>query len=486
MKQLSKVKKTLEELLEEALVPEDEQPHEVPENWVWVRLGSVNLKKSSSIEPSKFSNETFELYSVPNFEKGIPEFCKGDEIKSNKQKVYLGDILLCKINPRINRVWKVANHSNYIKIASTEWIVITSKDNIDSSYLMWTLRANYFRELLNSNVSGVGGSLTRARPKDVHAYPIPIPPHQEQRRIVNKIESMFSKIDEAKVLIEEAREGFEKRKSSILAKAFRGELTKKWREEREKERIDSNFKNQLINKNMNSLIKFNIPKSWFYVEFKEIIEDGPKNGLYKPRSDYSEDGILIVRINNFYDGYINDWGTLQKLKLTDEEIKTYSISNHDILINRVNSLNYLGKSALVRNLNKSCVIESNIMKMTIKKQYVEPEYIINYLQSHDGISELRKNAKHAVNQASINQQDVKSVIIPIPPLEEQKEIVRISNKLLEQESQIEELSQLEGQIESLKKTILNKAFRGQLETNDPEEESAIEQLKEVLKEKILD
>ncbi len=93
------------------------------------------------------------------------------------------------------------------------------------------MQVNYFRNLLTSNVSGVGGSLTRARPVDVASYPIPVPPLEEQKRIVKKLSSMLAKLKEARELIQEAKDFFENRRAAILNKAFTGELTREWREE---------------------------------------------------------------------------------------------------------------------------------------------------------------------------------------------------------------------------------------------------------------
>ena len=219
---------TLEEKLEQALVPIEEQPYEVPPNWCWVRLKNINTYKGSQLDPSKYSNEEFELYSVPSFDSDYPEVVKGKEIKSSKQIVEINDVLLCKINPRINRVWKVSGHTKNKLIASSEWIIIRNS-NINSDYFMYCLRVQYFRQLMLSSVVGVGGSLTRAQPKNVKNYPIPLPPLPEQQRIVDLIERLYAKLDEAKEKVQTAIDSFELRKAAILHKAFTGELTKAWR-----------------------------------------------------------------------------------------------------------------------------------------------------------------------------------------------------------------------------------------------------------------
>ena len=221
---------TPEERLQAALVPDWEWPHKLPENWCWTTVGAINQYVGISADPTKAKNETFELYSVPSSAGNYPEIVLGADIGSTKQAVKKGDVLLCKINPRINRVWKVSKYTDHSLLASSEWIVVRNSRLI-SNYLMWCFRSPYFRGYMLSNVSGVGGSLMRAQPKFVQGYPVPVPPLAEQQRIVDRIESLFAKLDEAKEKAQAVVDSFETRKAAILHKAFTGELTAKWREE---------------------------------------------------------------------------------------------------------------------------------------------------------------------------------------------------------------------------------------------------------------
>lgn len=449
---------TIEERLQQALVPAEEQPYEVPENWVWVRLGEVNKYMSKSVNPISEPNKTFELYSVPSMADNYPEIIVGSDIGSSKQSVCKGDVLLCKINPRINRVWKVSQFTDNELIASSEWIIIRN-NHIDANYLMYCFQSKYFREFMLSNVSGVGGSLMRAQPKYVQTYPIPLPPLSEQQRIVERIEELFVKLDEAKERLQEVADSFAVRKAAILHKAFTGELTKQWR-------LENGVSDE----------------SWEESNLGSFIACGPQNGLYKPKSSYG-DGIRIIRIDAFYDGVIEQWDELKRLRLDENEIECYSLNLNDILINRVNSMQYLGKSALVRELKDICVFESNIMRLSVDESRIYPEFLSSFLNSQMGLNELRKNAKQAVNQASINQQDIKNVIINLPTLPEQHEIVRLIDDLLARERSAQQATeQALASIDLMKKSILARAFRGELGTNKASEASALELLQQVLAE----
>lgn len=449
---------TIEERLQQALVPAEEQPYEVPENWVWVRLGDVNKYISKSVNPISEPDKIFELYSVPSMVDNYPEIIAGSDIGSSKQSVCKKDVLLCKINPRINRVWKVSQFTDNELIASSEWIIIRN-NHIDANYLMYCFQSKYFREFMLSNVSGVGGSLMRAQPKYVQTYPIPLPPLSEQQRIVERIEELFAKLDEAKERLQEVADSFAVRKAAILHKAFTGELTKQWR-------LENGVSDE----------------SWEESNLGSFIACGPQNGLYKPKSSYG-DGIRIIRIDAFYDGVIEQWDELKRLRLDENEIECYSLNLNDILINRVNSMQYLGKSALVRELKDICVFESNIMRLSVDESRIYPEFLISFLNSQMGLNELRKNAKQAVNQASINQQDIKNVIINLPALSEQHEIVRLIDDLLARERSAQQAAdQALASIDLMKKSILARAFRGELGTNKASEASALELLRQVLAE----
>ena len=163
-------------------------PHypQLPDNWVTTYIETINEYRPDTMTPSSSHTQTFELYSVPIFNTGGPEILLGNAIGSAKQVVKKGDVLLCKINPHINRVWELTNKSDLVQIASSEWIVVRSSA-LNPSFMKFYFESPGFRKLLCSQVSGVGGSLTRAQPAVVKKYEIPIPPYKEQLRIVEAI-----------------------------------------------------------------------------------------------------------------------------------------------------------------------------------------------------------------------------------------------------------------------------------------------------------
>jgi len=173
-----------------------DNPHypQLPDNWAYLILSDINSYKSSTVTPANMPGQLFDLYSVPIFSTMLPEKTHGSEIGSAKQVVKKGDVLLCKINPHLNRVWEITKDSNNIQIASSEWIVVRSEFH-HPPFLKWYFNSPKFRTLLSSQVSGVGGSLTRAQPAIVKSYLVPIPPMEEQKRISSAIELWFKSLD---------------------------------------------------------------------------------------------------------------------------------------------------------------------------------------------------------------------------------------------------------------------------------------------------
>ena len=191
---------------------------------------------------------------------------------------------------------------------------------------------------------------------------------------------------------------------------------------------------------------------------ESLLDEDPQNGLYKPSTDYGE-GTQILRIDSFYDGKISNIKKLKRLNCTPEEIKKYGLNIGEVLINRVNSLEYLGKCGLVETLFEPTVFESNIMRLKLKKSTVNPEYLTSFLCTQFIKNQILQKAKKAVNQASINQADVKSLKILLPPIQLQNNYSFII-KQIERTKQSQKQSSLE--INNLFDALMQKAFTGEL------------------------
>ena len=152
-----------------------------------IPLGEIMASKSGSVDPSKFPDEVFDLYSVPAYDGGHPEVIAGRDIGSAKQVIQPGDVLLSRIVPHIRRAWVVGKQRGRRMIASGEWIAFRGK-RFHASYLRYLLLADRFHARFMQTVSGVGGSLLRARPVHVADIEVRLPELSEQKRIAELLE----------------------------------------------------------------------------------------------------------------------------------------------------------------------------------------------------------------------------------------------------------------------------------------------------------
>lgn len=449
---------TPEERLQAALVPDWEWPHKLPENWCWTTVGAINQYVGISADPAKAKNETFELYSVPSSADNYPEIVLGADIGSTKQAVKKGDVLLCKINPRINRVWKVSKYTDHSLLASSEWIVIRNSGLI-SNYLMWCFRSPYFRGYMLSNVSGVGGSLMRAQPKFVQGYPVPVPPLAEQQRIVDRIESLFAKLDEAKEKAQAVVDSFETRKAAILHKAFTGELTAKWREEHGV-RMESWEKHLLST--VSSL----------------------QTGLMKGKK-YTGKTVELpyLRVANVQDGFLR-LDEIKKIDVEENAISRYSLAVGDVLFTEGGDFDKLGRGTVWEGQIKNCLHQNHIFVVRPNPEVLNPYFLSYQAGSRYGKAYFLSCSKQTTNLASINSTQLKNFPVLIPSMMEQEVIIRLLDSSLEKEQQTKNIAEsVLDQIDLMKKSILARAFRGELGTNDPSEESAVGLLKRGLEKK---
>lgn len=164
-----------------------------------IKLGDLMARRLGNVDPSKYLDECFELYSIPAFDVKKTEILFGKEIGSSKQNVQENDVLLSKIVPHIRRSWVVKKNNGYRQIASGEWIVFRS-DSVLPDYLKYVVTCDDFHAKFMQTVSGVGGSLLRARPAQVAEISIPLPPLAQQQRIA----AILDKATEIKAKREQA------------------------------------------------------------------------------------------------------------------------------------------------------------------------------------------------------------------------------------------------------------------------------------------
>ncbi|MEH7223740.1 restriction endonuclease subunit S [Bacillus sp. JJ1566] len=481
-----KVKKMpVEELLEEALVPEEEHPYEVPRNWVYFNFTSIlDVQGGTQPPKSEFIDEEQEGYvrlvQIRDFASDkymtfIPDTPKLRKIEEE-------DILIARYGASIGKILTGLSGAYNVALAK----VVFPNGKIYPKYLFWLLKSGHFQiPLMGLSRSAQSGF----NKKDLSYFKMPLPPYKEQIRIANKVERLLNKIDEAKQLIDNAKEMFELRRASILNKAFCGELTAKWREDNKS--TDVNFLIRKLNKKEGSIqirsnkndeknaIPYKLPDGWKWIRLRDIATF--KSGYAFKSNDFVDEGYQLIRMGNLYKNKL-DLGRNPVFlpKTYDQEIVSrYSVEPGEILLT-LTGTKYkrdYGYAIKVQNQDRKLLLNQRILAL---KPYELSDYFYYYLQSNTFRDMFFSFETGGVNQGNVGSTAVESIYFPLPPLEEGIEIQKKIETLLEKERASNDLLDIEEDIESMTQSILSKAFRGELGTNDPTEESAIELLKDAL------
>lgn len=383
------------------------------------------------------------IIRIQNLTNSSTEINRTTKTFEEKYSVRAGDLLFA---------WS-ASLGAYIWNGEDGWLnqhifkVIPKKD-ISKKYLYYYLL--HVVDQLYAKAHGSG--MVHITIKPFKATTIPLPPLPEQRRIVDRIESLFAKLDEAKQKVQDALDSFETRKAAILHKAFTGELTAPWRKEHDVEM-----------------------ESWITVSVSEICHS-LKYGTAKKSE--SEGAVVVIRMGNLQDGEI-DWSDLAYSN-DKEDIEKYKLMPGDVLFNRTNSPALVGKTSIYRG-EYPAIYAGYLIKLDYDHSRITGDYL-NYSLNTISAKEYCNSVKtDGVNQSNINAKKIGAYKFAMPNIEEQTEIVRILHDLLAKEQQAKEATEavLE-QIDLMKKSILARAFRGELGTNNLAEESAVELVKNII------
>jgi type I restriction enzyme S subunit len=238
---------SLEERLQQALIPNWDEPYKLPPNWCWSKLGSVSELYNGDRGANYPSKRDYVSEGIPFINAGAIQNNILDETEFNfiskekyealrAGKIKKDDILYC-LRGSLGKTALIA--TNLTGAISSSLCIIRAKNNVIPKYLFYLLRSNF---VVQQQIKAENGS---AQPNlsaaSVMEYVLPIAPLEEQKRIVSRIESLFSKLDETQEKAQEVVDGFETRKAAILHKAFSGELTAKWREENGEKYSDWKF-----------------------------------------------------------------------------------------------------------------------------------------------------------------------------------------------------------------------------------------------------
>ena len=445
---------TIEERLQQALVPAEEQPYEVPENWVWVYGKNIFMP----MESRKPDGEDFYYIDIDAIDNKNQVVTEAKKIKTAQapsrasRKLHTGDTVFSLVRPYLKNIAYIDVQLSDC-IASTGFFVCTPNAALNDKYLYRLMVSSYVVDGLNKHMKG--DNSPSIRKDDIENYPFPLPPLSEQQRIVERIEELFAKLDEAKERLQEVADIFAVRKAAILHKAFTGELTKQWR-------CENGVSDESWEEKKGE-------------DFFEYVTSGSRGWA----KYYSDKGSIFVRMGNLNHGTIElDLSDIQYVELPDQvEGQRSKMQKNDILISITADVGMIG---LVRE-DMDAYINQHVA-LARPKNDLYAEFLAWYFVSDVGLQQMQ-NKQRGATKIGLGLQDIRSIILKIPTLPEQHEIVRLIDDLLAREHAAQQATeQALASIDLMKKSILARAFRGELGTNKASEASALELLRQVLAE----
>ena len=506
----NKVEISLEEKLRQALIPVDEQPYTIPSNWVWTRLGEVNEIITGNT-PSKNENTFWENKDI--FFVKPDDLSQGRHLSFSKECIDKRAVNKVRMLPKnttliccIGSIGKAA-YSEVESCSNQQINSLVAKENcVYPLYNYYLVNSIFFQSQMLENSSATTISILNKSSTEKLLFPLP--PLNEQKRIVEKLDFLFEKTKRAKEIIEEIKIDIENRKISILDRAFKGTLTSKWRNENKTSDVkellktindekikkweedclqaekDGNKKpKKPIIKEVKDMIvpvdeqPYKLPDSWVWVRLENLCE--VKGGKRIPKGEeFSNEKTknVYLRVSDFNNYSINQ----DKLKyISDdlaEKLKNYKISTEDLYLSIAGTIGKIG--IIPYELDKSFFTE-NAVKLTNLSNAINNKFLLNCFKTNF-IQNLINDSITSSGQPKLAIFRIENFSIPLPPLEEQQEIVRILDEVLENENKVKELLELEERIDILEKSILHKAFKGELGTQNSSDESALNLLKSIL------
>lgn len=441
---------TIEERLQQALVPAEEQPYEVPENWVWVRLGAI-AEIVTGGTPSKKHPEyyggNFPFYKPSDLDQGRLTYDASEYLSEEGKNV---SRIIPKNSTAVCCIGSIGKCGYLMCEGTTNQQINSAIPKINSLCLYYYLCTENFVQDLLSMASATTIAIVNKSKMESCAFPLP--PLSEQQRIVERIEELLAKLDEAKERLQEVADSFAVRKAAILHNAFTGELTKQWRRENgvsDESWEESNFG------------KFTVSQ-YGYTEKAHWEKVGPK----------------FLRITDIQDNKV-DWDEVPWCPIDEAGMKQYAVQIGDIMIARTGATT--GKSYLICD-DVEAVFASFLIRLKVVDKNLDYNYLYGYMQSEDYWRQIT-DFSSGIAQPGVNANKLKQIKFKCPSLPEQHEIVRLIDDLLARERAAQQAAeQALASIDLMKKSILALAFSGELGTNKASEASALELLKQVLAE----
>jgi type I restriction enzyme, S subunit len=415
---------------------------ELPEGWAAVPLGDLVRPSKDKAEPGTANGRPYLGMEHVESETGrVLGHGDAREVRSTTAAYRAGDVLYGKLRPYLNKVLVAP----FDGVGSTEFIVFSQQKHIDSRYLRWLLARREFVETANERAAGV--QLPRVTFDKLADLELPIAPLAEQRRIVAKVEALMEQVRRAKDRLDRAPVILKRFRQAVLAAACSGDLSATWRAA--SGRLDGND-----------------PHAWHRMTVEEVASPEPRSIQSGPfgsnllHSEFQTEGRLVIGIDNVGDGTFLAGRQHRISEGKFHELAKYQARPLDVLITVMATV---GRCCVVPADIEPAIITKHVYRISCNRTVMEPRFLLCALRGSPELREDMRDQVRGQTRPGINGSILKGLEVPVPPLEEQAEIVRRVDCLFALATAIEQrVERAAARAASLPQAILSKAFAGEL------------------------
>ena len=406
------------------------EQRDLPPGWRWARLDAVCGAIGEPVLPRAHPEETFAHYSVPAYDVGNgPVLELGAVIGSGKTLIPAGVVLFCKLNPRINRVWRITDSQAHRRICSTEFLPLAPRSaELVPTYLEWVLREPRALETLRGQARAATKSRERLKPHRVMALSIPLPPLPEQKRIVAILNQQRAVVERARAAAETQLEAARALPAAYLREVFESPEAKAW------------------------------PKA----PLGAVSEVVSGVALGRDLRGAETRSVPYLRVANVKDGRL-DLSDVYETDATGAEIRQLALRRGDLLLTEGGDRDKLGRGTVWDEQIPECIHQNHIFRVRFRHGRFDPWFVSAQMASVYGKAYFFAHGKQTTGIATINQTVLKGFPIMEPGISEQKRIVAILNAQMAASERARMVADEGlGAVERLPGAILRKAFRGEL------------------------
>jgi type I restriction enzyme S subunit len=484
------------------------EARQLPPCWVEVRLDevcAVNVRCFSVLPHSSELPATFVPMSAVIEEFGGIDVSAArplSEVSKGYTSFVEGDVLFAKITPCMEngKVALVPPLPHHVGFGSTEFHVVRSEGAVEPKWVAYYLSQLEFRRAARQDMTGSAGQL-RVQSGWLAGASLPIAPLAEQQRILLRLDEVLSELDEGVAELLTAQKKLTQYRQSLLKAAVEGDLTAEWRAKNPPQETGAALLAGILRERRTrwearQLEKFaeagkSPPRDW-QSKYEEPISAEPSSRIDLPttwswatmdqvtssqrygtsaKTSGNAGGVPVLRMGNIQNGAL-EFDSLKFLPVEHPEFPALFLQDGELLFNRTNSPELVGKTAVFRSERSPCSFASYLIGVSLVDE-CKPEFASAFINSLHGRNWVASVVTQQVGQANVNGSKLAALAIPLPPLDEQRVILEVfeeqSSALAAQVFAVEQSLRMAA---AQRQNILRAAFSGQLVPQDPNDEPA--------------